>query len=66
MQHINEIGKTHRVNRAVCVPIMVGYDLQNACTTKTLQRFGYRMLLALLCPIERNPYIVPNFLRKGP
>src|SRR5439155_27342574 len=67
MQHVHHTGKTHRVNGAVRVAIVVVYDLKHASSPEcwiTRHRLGIRMLAAHLRQKQRVTKDEPHLFRE--
>lgn len=54
MQHIDSLGKAHRVYHAVGLAIMVLNNFEHTRAAEAVQRFRCRRLVTSLCRIKRK------------
>ena len=64
MQGIDAASELNRVHKPVCFTCVVVHDFQNACATKTSERFGVDVLAALLRHVQREANRVLYVFRK--
>ncbi len=54
MKDVDHSCKTNSVDRPVRIAVFIIDDFQHGSATKTLQGFGARMLIAVLCIVDRK------------
>ena len=64
MEYVNSFGEFYRVNRSVCVSIIINHNLQNFRAAKPNHRDGVESLLALLSEVDAVPCFTPYFGRE--
>jgi hypothetical protein len=65
MQHVDGFGKSDRVDRPICVAIVVLNHFQDSRTSEALERLSVRVLAALLSLIKSKPNLFLHLVRKA-
>jgi hypothetical protein len=65
VKDINHLRKAHGVNSSISIAIFIIDHFQNATSAKPFQGLGTRMLLAVLCIVDRKTHDATNLVGKG-
>jgi len=66
VEHVDDPGEADGIDGSVRIAVEVIDDLQNACTTKSLERFGEGSLETHLGIPERPTDLAPDFFWETP
>lgn len=66
MKDIDQSGKANGVDGPICIAVIIIDHLQYASAAKALESLGTRMLIAVLCIVDRKTHDAANLVWERP